>query len=161
MIEAGYHVSGVLQERQSNQRRRMSTGFQLHRMGYQHQALGCWERLTDNAKAIYVAFKRHHMDTSMYPYASQDPAFQLDSFEPLVSMGYYDGRLLPRLRGETADGYDSPDDNGVNQEFWLEVTLGYDNTIRFLISDSDDAPLAGGDYMDGIFLYRNGVLTRL
>jgi len=114
-----------------------------------------------DAKAIYVAFKRHHVDTSMYPYASQDPSFELDTFEPLVSMGYYDGRLLPRLRGETADGYDSPDDNGVNQEFWLEVTLGYDNTVRFLISDSDDAPLAGGRYMDGIFLFRNGVLTPL
>ena len=114
-----------------------------------------------DAKAIYVAFKRHHMDTSMYPYASQDPSFQLNSFEPLVSMGYYDGRLLYRLRGETADGYDSPDDNGVNQEFWLEVTLGYDNTVRFLISDSDDAPLAGGRYMDGIFLFKNGELTPL
>ena len=38
-----------------------------------------------DAKAIYVAFKRHHVDMSMYPYASNDPAFQLDSFEPLVS----------------------------------------------------------------------------
>jgi prepilin-type N-terminal cleavage/methylation domain-containing protein len=114
-----------------------------------------------DAKAIYVAFKRHHMDTSMYPYASNEPAFQLDTFEPLVSMGYYDGRLTSRLVGNTADAYDSPDDNGVNQEFWLEVSLAYDPTVRFLISDSDDAPLAGGRYMDGIFLFRNGVLTPL
>ncbi len=114
-----------------------------------------------DAKAIYVAFKRHHVDMSMYPYASNDPAFQLDSFEPLVSMGYYDGRMTSRLLGEQADAYDSPDDNGVNQEFWLEVTLAYDNTVRFLISDSDDAPMAGGSYMDGIFLFRNGVLTPL
>ena len=36
-----------------------------------------------DAKAIYVAFKRHHMDTSMYPYASQDPSFQ-QFFSPFV-----------------------------------------------------------------------------
>jgi prepilin-type N-terminal cleavage/methylation domain-containing protein len=114
-----------------------------------------------DAKAIYVAFKRHHMDTNMYPYASTAPAFQLDTFEPLISMGYYDGRLTTRLVDQQADAYDSPDDNGVNQEFWLEVSLAYDPTVRFLISDSDDAPLAGGEYMDGIFLYRKGVLTPL
>lgn len=114
-----------------------------------------------DAKAIYVAFKRHHVDTSQYPFASNDPAFQLDSFEPLVTMGYYDGRLSSRLVNERADAYDSPDDSGVNQEFWLEVTLAYDNTVRFLISDSDNAPLADGQYMDGIFLYRGGALTPL
>jgi len=114
-----------------------------------------------DAKAIYVAFKRHHMDKNMYPYASTDPAFQLDTFEPLVSLGYYDGRLASRLVDEQADAYDSPDDNGVNQEFWLEVTLAYDTSVRFLIADSDDAPLAGGRYMDGIYLFRNGVLTPL
>jgi prepilin-type N-terminal cleavage/methylation domain-containing protein len=114
-----------------------------------------------DAKAIYVAFKRFHVDNSMYPYASNDPAFQLDSFEPLVSMGYYDGRLSSRLIGGAADAYDSPDDSGANQEFWLEVTLAYDPTVRFLIADSDDAPLAGGGYYDGIFLFRNGSLTPL
>lgn len=114
-----------------------------------------------DAKAIYVAFKRHHIDTNMYPYASQDPSFQLDTFEPLVSLGYYDGRLSSRLVDERADAYDSPDDNGVNQEFWLEITLEYDNTVRFLISDSDNAPLANGQYMDGIYLFRNGALTPL
>lgn len=114
-----------------------------------------------DAKAIYVAFKRHYVDTSMYPYASNSPTFQLDSFEPLVSMGYYDGRLATRLVNERADGYDSPDDQGINQEFWLEVTLEYDPTVRFLISDSDDAPLANGSYLDGIFLFRNGNLTPL
>jgi prepilin-type N-terminal cleavage/methylation domain-containing protein len=112
-----------------------------------------------DAKAVYVAFKRHHMDVSGYPNSDSDPAFQLDSFEPLVSMGYYDGRLSSRLLDYQADAYDSPDDNGVNQEFWLEFSLGYDPTVRFLVSDSDDAPLAGGEYYDGIFMFRNGVLT--
>jgi len=112
-----------------------------------------------DAKAVYVAFKRHHIDNSMYPSASDVPAFEPDTFEPLVSMQYYDGRVLPKLLGNRVDAYDSPNDMGPNQEFWLEMTLAYDPTVRFLVSDSDDAPLAGGAYFDGIFLYMNGTLT--
>ncbi len=114
-----------------------------------------------DAKAIYVAFKRFHVDNSMYPNASSDPAFQLDTFEPLVSMGYYDGRLSSRLLRHRADAYDSPDDMGRNQEFWLEFSLAYDPTVRFLVADSNDAPLGGGRYHDGMYLFRNGVLQDL
>jgi len=34
LLESDFNVSGVLQERPSNQRRKMSTGFQLNRMGF-------------------------------------------------------------------------------------------------------------------------------
>ena len=114
-----------------------------------------------DAHAIYVAFKRFHIDNHMYPNASSAPAFELDTFDPLVSMGYYDGRLTSRLLNQQADGYDSPDDQGTNREFWLEFTLAYDPTVRFLVADSDDAPLGGGAYFDGIYLFREGVLTPL
>jgi hypothetical protein len=114
-----------------------------------------------DAKAIYTAFKRYHMDNHMYPNASSDPSFQLDTFEPLVSMKYYDGRISSRLLNDRADAYDSPDDQGRNQEFWLEFSLAYDPTVRFLVADSDDAPLGGGVYYDGFVLYRNGVMTPL
>jgi prepilin-type N-terminal cleavage/methylation domain-containing protein len=114
-----------------------------------------------DAKAIYVAFKRYNMDNHMYPNASTAPTFQLDTFEPLVSLQYYDGRLATRLLHDRADAYDSPDDMGANQEFWLEFSLAYDPTVRFLISDSDDSPLGGGGYYDGHYLFRDGVLTPL
>ena len=114
-----------------------------------------------DAKALHVAFKRYHMDQSQYPNSDADPSFQVDSFEPLVSMGYYDGRVGSRLLNNQADAYDSPDDNGQNQEFWLEISLAYDPTVRFLISDSDDAPLSGGNYYDGIFLFKDGALAPL
>jgi prepilin-type N-terminal cleavage/methylation domain-containing protein len=110
-----------------------------------------------DAKAIYVAFKRYHVDNSQYPNANTDPSFQLDTFEPLVSMGYYDGRLATRLHHDRADGYDSPDDLGPNQEFWLEFSLAYDPSVRFLVADSNDAPLSGGRYVDGLYLFRDGV----
>jgi hypothetical protein len=77
----------------------------------------------------------------------------------LVSAGYYDGRVASKLVGGQLDGYDSPDDAGLNQEFWVEMTLVYDPSIRFLVADSNDAPLGGGDYFDGIYLFRDGVLT--
>jgi len=117
--------------------------------------------LTVDAKAIYMAFKQHQVDNSSYPNAEDAPTFQLDSFEPLVSLGYYRGNVTTKLVGGQADAYDSPDDQGPNQEFWLELTLRYDPSVRYLIADSDDAPLGGGEYYDGVFLFRNGVLTPL
>lgn len=54
LIEAEYHVSGVLRERASNQRRNMSTGFQLHRMEFRQSPLfRGFESLSDNGKEIY------------------------------------------------------------------------------------------------------------
>ncbi len=115
-----------------------------------------------DARVIYTSFKRYHVDNSRYPYAVTNPAFDVNTLDPLVSGGYKKERVLTRLVGNAADGYDSPDDDyGPNQEFWLEMTLDYDPTIRFLVSDSDDAPLSGGDWHDGIFLFRDGVLTEL
>ena len=70
-----------------------------------------------------------------------------------------DAAVVGELLNGQADAYDSPDDNGLNQEFWLELTLRYDPSVRFLIADSDNSPLGGGDYYDGIYLFRDGVLT--
>jgi prepilin-type N-terminal cleavage/methylation domain-containing protein len=114
-----------------------------------------------DAKVLHSAFKRHFVDMNAYPNAEDAPAFDLASFEPLVRLGYYQGRMFGRLLDDKADAYDSPDDRGLNQEFWLEMTLRYDPSIRFLIADSDNAPLGGGDYYDGVYLFRDGVLTSI
>ena len=39
------------------------------------------------------------------------------------------------------------------------IVAGYDRKVRFLVADSDNAPLGGGDYYDGIYLFLNGTLT--
>lgn len=53
-IEDDYHVSGILQERSSNRRRRMSTDFQLHRMGFRApRSFRGFESLSSNGKEIY------------------------------------------------------------------------------------------------------------
>lgn len=70
LLEFDYHLSGVLQERPSNQRRHMSTDSQVYRMGK------CWpwvstlrERLlvqpdrrstTRNARAIYKVLQKRY-----------------------------------------------------------------------------------------------------
>lgn len=57
-LEVDWHISGVLQERPSNQRRRMSSDYQIHRMNqrahitYTTREQG-YAGLTFNAKAIY------------------------------------------------------------------------------------------------------------
>lgn len=114
-----------------------------------------------DAKVVHTAFKRHFIDHNAYPNATTSPAFDLATFEPLVSLGYYRGSIVSRLAGHRADAYDSPDDQGSNQEFWLEMTLEADPSIRFLVVDSNDAPLSGGTDLDGIYVYRSGVLTAL
>ena len=117
--------------------------------------------MATDSKAIFQAFKQHYIDNNMYPNAVSNPKFELATFEPLVSMRYYDGRVVSKLVDGQADAYDSPDDKGKNQEFWVEMTLKYNTEVRFLVADSDNAPLSGGEYMDGIYMYRNGVLTAL
>ena len=110
---------------------------------------------TAEARTIHSAMKRYHIDFSGYPNAS---GFNVTTMEPLVSLGYYDGRLIPRVLGGSLDGYDSPSNQ---EEYWLEFTLQDAPTVRFMVGDSDDAPLSGGTFHDGIVLYRDGVLVPL
>ncbi len=117
--------------------------------------------MASSSRVVFNAFQRYFIDFNMYPNSVDAPAFELDTFQPLVSLDYYDGRILTKLEAGQADGFDSPDDEGINQEFWLEMTLAYDPTVRFLVADSDNAPLSGGDHMAGVFLYKNGVLHSL
>jgi type II secretory pathway pseudopilin PulG len=109
--------------------------------------------LSTDAKSIYVAIKQYYVDNNTYPTTAD---FELDSFEPLASFGYYTGRVYTRLADGEADAY-----LGNQDEFWLEMTLATDNRIRFLVADSPNAPIAGGAYQDGVFLYIDGVLKQI
>lgn len=111
-----------------------------------------------DARSIHMAFKRYAVDNNAYP---DDGAVDLASFEPLVSGKYYDGRVGSRLLNDQADAYGAPDDMGQNMEYWMEISLAYEPTVRLVIADSDDAPLSGGTMVDGIALYKNGVLKPL
>ena len=117
--------------------------------------------MASSSRILHLAFKRYYIDFNMYPNSSNPNAFNLMTFDPLVDEGYYDAQIVVKLEGGQADAFDSPDDEGINQEFWLELTLDYDPSVRFLVADSNNAPLSAGAYMDGIYLYKNGVLKTL
>lgn len=117
--------------------------------------------MAGDARSVYLAFKQYYIDYGRYPNASSDPAFNLTTFEPLRSAQYYNGNINRLLLSNLPDAYDSPDDQGPNQEFWLEMTLSLDPSVRMVVANSNDAPLSGGQWLDGIYLYRSGVLSRL
>jgi len=105
---------------------------------------------------LYTMFEIYNITNAGYPYASSAPQFQLDTFEPLP----YDGNLQSHLVGGKADSYDSPDDSGVNQEFWIQMSMAADPNIRFVVASSDDAPLGGGQWLEGVYIYQNGELSQ-
>lgn len=117
--------------------------------------------MAGDCRTLYVAFKEYYVDMGSYPNASDSPAFDLDTYEPLRSGKYYRGNLNRMLLSGRPDGYDSPDDLGANQEFWMEMSLQLDPNVRMVVANSNDAPLSGGEWLDGIYLYRNGVLQKL
>ena len=73
-------------------------------------------------------------------------------------MGYYQGNMLERLNNNQADSYDSPDDQGPNQEFWVQLTVRIDPSYQVLIASSDNAPLGSGNWMEGVYTFKDGVL---
>jgi hypothetical protein len=113
------------------------------------------------ALALYDSFDRYFEDHRAFPGTHTDPRFELDSLEPLVERGYYRGAILSQLLLRRADAYESPDDRGSNREFWLEMTLKADPSVRIVVARSDDAPLGGGAWLDGAFILRNGNLESL
>ena len=112
-------------------------------------------------RGLYESFEKYYEINRAYPNAYLPPSFELDTLEPLRRRGYYRGWVTVKLQNERIDAYDSPDDRGINQEFWLEMTLKSDPAIRFLIARSNDAPLGGGEWREGAFIYRDGVLESL
>jgi len=113
------------------------------------------------ARDLWDAFERYYEINQAYPNAYLPPKFELDTLEPLRRRGYYRGYVTVKLQEGRIDAYDSPDDRGINQEFWIEMTLKSDPTVRFLIARSNDAPLGGGEWREGVFIYRDGVLESL
>jgi len=111
--------------------------------------------------ALWESFEKYYEINRAYPNAYLAPAFELDSLEPLRRRGYYRGWVTVKLQDDRIDAYDSPDDRGINQEFWLEMTLKSDPEVRFLLARSNDAPLGGGEWREGAFIYRDGALESL
>jgi hypothetical protein len=132
-----------------------SAAIRISRRHEQVQAVG------PEARALYGAFTRYRERNGMYPDEHANPPFNLATFEPLRRRGYYHGAIGTYLLDGHIDAYDAPDDQGPNREFWMEMTLASDPSVRILIARSDDAPLSRGRWIDGVFVVRDGKLERL
>ncbi len=111
-------------------------------------------------RTVHEAFLEYYKDHDQYPDSTGSTKFDLTTFEPLGAQAFYRGNLRHKLANGKADAYDAPDDEGPNQEFWLEMTSAFDANIRFLVCESDNAPLGGGQWRSGIYVYRDGKLER-
>jgi hypothetical protein len=119
------------------------------------------ETAKTEAQALYDGFEKYFSRHASYPSSYIQRGFDVETLDPIGSRGYYDGHLLSKLRDHRADAYDSPDDRGQNQEFWIEMTLASEPTIRILVAKSDDAPMGSGEWLDGVYVFRRGELEPL
>lgn len=110
-----------------------------------------------DGKILYNGFQEFYADNYMYPNATSDPAFDLTTFEPMTSMGYNTGNMQERLQNEQASGYDSPDDQGSNQEFWVTMSLKVDPSYTIVVASSDNVPLNSGTWYEGVYVFKDGV----
>jgi len=113
------------------------------------------------ARALHDAFERYFERNGQFPNAWVEPSFDEVSLDPLRERGYYTGLINSKLLEGRIDAYDSPDDRGDNAEYWIEMTLASDPSIRFVVARSDDAPLGGGRWLDGAYMARDGSLEPL
>ncbi|MEJ2217905.1 MAG: prepilin-type N-terminal cleavage/methylation domain-containing protein [Gemmatimonadota bacterium] len=107
-------------------------------------------------RMLYTTFKVYEAQNGRYPNATSSPSFQLDTFSPLE----YTGHLQSHLVGNKADSYDSPDDEGSNNEFWLLMTLASDPSIRFVVASSNNVPVASGRWLEGVYEVKDGQVTQ-
>lgn len=113
-----------------------------------------------DGKTLYGGFQQFYGDNYEYPNATNPPSFDLTTFEPMTSMGYNTGMMQDRLLNGQADAYDSPDDQGDNQEFWVTMRLRLDPSYAVVVASSDDVPLDPGTWYEGVYVFKGGVLVR-
>ncbi len=112
-----------------------------------------------DARILFHGLEEFYAINYKYPNATSNPAFNLVTFEPLRTIVGYQGSINARLLNGQADAYDSPDDQGANQEWWLQMTLAIDQSFQVVIAMSDDVPLLSGTWLQGVYTFKNGTLV--
>jgi prepilin-type N-terminal cleavage/methylation domain-containing protein len=119
-----------------------------HYVTRSHQAAALIE-----CKELYNAFIAFYAENDMFPNATSNPKFDLITFSPLE----YDGKVTRRMVGQKAELYDSPDDMGNNQEFYVRMVFARDPSVQFVVAHSDNVDIEPGVKLHGVFIYRHGV----
>ena len=107
-------------------------------------------------KELYNAFVAFYAGNDMFPNATSNPAFDLVTFSPLD----YNGQVTQRMANQRAERYDSPDDMGPNQEFWVRMVFARDPAVQFVVANSDNVDIEPGVQLNGVFVYRDGVRVK-
>jgi prepilin-type N-terminal cleavage/methylation domain-containing protein len=107
-------------------------------------------------KELYNAFIAFYTTNNMFPNATSSPKFDLVTFSPLE----YEGGVTERMVGHKAEIYDSPDDLGDNQEFYVRMIFARDSSVQFVVSNSDNVDIEPGVWLNGVFVYRNGIRVK-
>ena len=111
-----------------------------------------------DSRILFHGLEEFYAINYMYPNATSSPAFDLVTFEPMRSIVGYQGSINSRLVNGQADAYDSPDDRGPNQEWWVQMTLLIDPSFQVVIAASDNVALNPGVWMFGVYTFENGTL---
>jgi prepilin-type N-terminal cleavage/methylation domain-containing protein len=111
-----------------------------------------------DARILFHSLEEYHAINYQYPNATSSPAFNLTTFEPLRSVAGHQGSVNNRLLNGQADAFDSPNDQGSNQEWWLQMTVRIDPSYQVVIAASDNVPLFPGTWLQGVFTFEDGVL---
>lgn len=131
--------------------------------------------LISDGRALYRAFVIYYLQYEEYPLATtvNPHKFDLATFGPLTTNSLMGGlpldidvqTLKDKLSGGQAEEFDSPDDMGTNQEFYVILPWIKDPTIKFVVASSDnvrydkDNPTTvvdGGNWLDGVFMTQGG-----
>jgi prepilin-type N-terminal cleavage/methylation domain-containing protein len=111
-----------------------------------------------DGRILYQGLEEFYTIAYRYPNSASNPSFNLVTFEPLRSQVGYQGSINSRLLNGQADSYESPDDQGPNQEWWVQMTLAIDPAFQVVIAVSDNVPLLPGVWMQGVYTFENGTL---
>jgi len=127
-------------------------------------------------RSLYRSFVIFYITYQEYPYAAEgDFLFDKETFFPLTDETIMAGATVDieiesfkdRLDGRKAEKFDSPDDMGDNQEFYLILPWQKDPSIKFVIASADNVTyedgtvVDGGNWIDGVYMTRDGaIITR-
>jgi hypothetical protein len=112
------------------------------------------------ALQLFEALVRFEEQNGYLP-GSGEGEFDRAKLEPLRRRGYYTGSIAAKLVDGSVDAYVASPPSDRPGEFWMELTLGAQPETRFLLVRSDDAPLGGGVWREGVYLYRGGTLNQV
>jgi len=120
--------------------------------------------------ALFRGFTVYYLEYDYYPLKDEFQLGPVNTFKPLSDKAALDmdlglelnvARLQKQMQGGKADTYDSPDDLGWNQEFYLTLSWIKDSSLRFVVAEANDVLDAdgnlvdGGNWLSGVFMADN------